>query len=76
MNKTHTVKKGYRSVISVLFGRELPVKNLEEQRVIMDDNGNISINYSNPEVLRSLESRMRKFEKLPLSKDIKQAVPG
>lgn len=76
MNKSHTVKKDYRSIISVLLGRELPIKNLEKQRVIMDDNGNISINYSNPEVLRSLESQMRKFEKLPLSKDIKQAVPG
>jgi len=76
MNKTHTVKKDYKSIISVLFGRELPIKNIENQRVIMDDNGNISINYSNPEVLRSLESQMRKFEKLPLSKDLKQAVPG
>lgn len=76
MNKSHTAKKDYRSIISVLLGRELPVENLEKQRVIMDDNGNISINYSNPEVLRSLESQMRKFEKLPLSKDLKQAVPG
>lgn len=76
MNKSHTAKKDYRSIISVLLGRELPIENLEKQRVIMDDNGNISINYSNPEVLRSLESQMRKFEKLPLSKDLKQAVPG
>lgn len=76
MNKSHTPKKSYKSLISVLLGRELPIENLEKQRVIMDDNGNISINYSNPEVLRSLGSQMRKFEKLPLSKDLKQAVPG
>lgn len=76
MNKSHTAKKDYRSIISILLGRELPIENLENQRVIMDDNGNISVNYSNPEVLRSLEDQMRKFEKLPLSKDLKQVVPG
>lgn len=76
MNKSRTAKRDYRSIISVLLGKELPVENQEKQRVIMDDNGNISINYSNPEVLLSLESQMRKFEKLPLSKDLKQVVPG
>lgn len=76
MNKSYTAKKDYRSIISILLGRELPIENLENQRVIMDDNGNISVNYSNPEVLRSLEDQMRKFEKLPLSKDLKQVVPG
>ena len=63
-----------KKFFSILFGREIPAKTLEEQRVIIDEEGNISINYGNPNVLRNIEDRMKKFENIPLSKDIKQAA--
>ena len=63
-----------KKFFSILFGREIPAKTLEEQRVIIDEEGNISINYGNPNVLLNIEDRMKKFENIPLSKDIKQAA--
>lgn len=63
-----------KKFFSILFGREIPARTLEEQRVIIDEQGNISINYGNPKVLRSIEDRMKKFENIPLSKDLKQVA--
>lgn len=74
MNTSLRPKKNYMNIISIILGKNSSNKSLENQKMIMDGNGNISLNLSNPEVLRSIENQMRKIKEIPLSKDIKQAA--
>jgi hypothetical protein len=66
-------KKDYNSFFSFLLGKELLTKKvyIEDKKLVIDEKGNISINYSNPTVLKGIGVRMKEFENIPLSRDIK-----
>lgn len=64
----------HKSFIAFLLGkkpfeREIGIK---DQRLVMDEYGNISMNYSNPEVIKGIEARINEFQDIPLSKDVRQ----
>lgn len=63
----------FHSFILFLLGKELPIKKVivEDKVLLIDEKGNISINYSNPKVLRSIGDSMKNFENIPLSRDIR-----
>lgn len=68
--------KGHKSFFSFLLGKDLPSKKvyMEDEKLLVDEKGNISINYSNPKVLQGIKVRMQEFENIPLAHDIKTDV--
>lgn len=68
--------KRYKSFFSFLLGKDLPSKTvyMADEKLVVDEKGNIYINYSNPKVLQGIEFRMKEFENIPLAHDIKTDV--
>lgn len=66
--KKRLIDHDYRSFASFLLGRKTPNKrvSIKNKRLIMDEYGNISINYSNPEVLKGIEEKINEFEDIKL----------
>lgn len=70
--KKRLVSSDHKSFISFLLGkktfeRKIDIKN---HRLVMDEYGNISMNYSNPEVIKGIEARINEFKDIPLSEDV------
>lgn len=71
--KTHIITRDYKLFFSFLLGNKIPTQkiSLKNERLVMDEHGSISMNYSNPEVLKGIEKRINEFQDIPLSTDIR-----
>lgn len=63
----------FRSFLSLFLGMNASKENAYKKpyKLLMNENGNISADYSDPAVVRNIKMRMKDFENIPLSEDIK-----
>lgn len=63
----------YISFLSFFLGMSPSKKNAYKKpyKLLMNENGNISADYSDPVVVQNIKMRMKDFENIPLSKDVK-----
>lgn len=76
MNTKTFDNQKYKSFISFFLGMERPKQRVNKQvyKLIMNENGNISADYSDPVVVQNIKTQMKEFENIPLSEDIRVHV--
>lgn len=70
--KKRLISDDYTSFISFLLGKKTFKRkvSIKDQKLVMDEYGNISMNYSNPDVVKGIEARINEFQNIPFSEDI------
>lgn len=70
--KKRLVSNDYTSFISFLLGKKTFKRkvSIKDQKLVMDEYGNISMNYSNPDVVKGIEASINEFQHISFAEDI------
>lgn len=70
--KKRLIRNKHAAFISFLLGKKTFKKkvSIKDKKLVMDEYGNISMNYSNPDVVKGIEASINEFQHISFAEDI------